>query len=335
MRKLSICLGVVLMISSQLISAQDIFKQHGFNKKPLTLSNGRYNEFFSNDEVVQIGTILLNTKNNQVVSFIEEDTAKVSYLSELSTRWLSPDPLAAKYPQVTPYIFCGNNPILFVDPDGRDYFYYNDKGEMQERVKNDKPDEFYLRSTKTEVKYTERTLDDGTVVRDKEFVETTVNDKIDMISDLGYMIRTVYAESAGESKESKLGVAEVIRNRADDKTSNSADKGWAAIFSKVDTYEEVVKQSGQFESVQTGATRYSNPMSMLKDSKGNRNEKETTAFSESVGASINAHYQKTNTAQGAVYFYSPYISAPGWTSKLQQVTIKGVNNNAFRFYKFK
>ncbi len=122
MRRLSLYLGIAIMLSSQVINAQDIFKQHGFDKKPLTLSNGRYNEFFSNDEIVQIGTVLLNTKNNQVAAFIEEDTARVKYLSELSTRWLSPDPLAAKYPQVSPYVFVLNNPIKYIDPDGKDVF---------------------------------------------------------------------------------------------------------------------------------------------------------------------------------------------------------------------
>lgn len=34
-------------------------------------------------------------------------------------RWLSPDPLAEKYYNVSPYAFCNNNPVNFVDPDGR------------------------------------------------------------------------------------------------------------------------------------------------------------------------------------------------------------------------
>lgn len=122
MRKLSILLGLAFTLSTHLSNAQDIFKNHGFDKEPLTLSNGRYNEFFNNEEIVQLGSVLLNTKTNQVIAFIEEDTAKVKYLSELSTRWLSPDPLAAKYPQVSPYVFCMNNPILFIDPDGREVF---------------------------------------------------------------------------------------------------------------------------------------------------------------------------------------------------------------------
>ena len=122
MKKLTLFIGLMLVAILQSAHAQDIFKQHGFDKEPLTLSNGSYNEFFNNDEVVQIGTVLLNTKTNKVVAFVEEDTTKTKYLAENSSRWLSPDPLAAKYPQVSPYIFCMNNPILFVDPDGREVF---------------------------------------------------------------------------------------------------------------------------------------------------------------------------------------------------------------------
>ncbi|NLO00038.1 MAG: hypothetical protein GX125_07255 [Bacteroidales bacterium] len=36
-------------------------------------------------------------------------------------RWLSPDPLAEKYYGISPYVFCGNNPANFIDPDGRDW----------------------------------------------------------------------------------------------------------------------------------------------------------------------------------------------------------------------
>ena len=36
-------------------------------------------------------------------------------------RWLSIDPLTAKYPNLSPYNFANDNPVLFVDYDGEDF----------------------------------------------------------------------------------------------------------------------------------------------------------------------------------------------------------------------
>ena len=41
------------------------------------------------------------------------------YDSDLMTGWLSVDPLADKYPGLSPYAYCAWNPIRLVDPDGR------------------------------------------------------------------------------------------------------------------------------------------------------------------------------------------------------------------------
>ena len=65
------------------------------------------------------------------------------YDSDLMTGWLSVDPLADKYPGLSPYAYCAWNPVKLVDPDGRDVeivkndenktvtiranFYYNKK----------------------------------------------------------------------------------------------------------------------------------------------------------------------------------------------------------------
>jgi RHS repeat-associated protein len=34
-------------------------------------------------------------------------------------RWMAPDPMAGKYESWSPYVYCLNDPIIFVDPDGR------------------------------------------------------------------------------------------------------------------------------------------------------------------------------------------------------------------------
>ena len=36
--------------------------------------------------------------------------------------WLSVDPMADKYPGVSPYVYCGNNPVRLVDVDGKTFY---------------------------------------------------------------------------------------------------------------------------------------------------------------------------------------------------------------------
>jgi RHS repeat-associated protein len=42
------------------------------------------------------------------------------YYDPRTSVWLSVDPLAEKYPNVGSYVYCVNNPVKFVDPDGRE-----------------------------------------------------------------------------------------------------------------------------------------------------------------------------------------------------------------------
>ena len=42
------------------------------------------------------------------------------YSSELSL-WLSVDPMSGKYPSMSPYTYCANNPVKLVDPKGREW----------------------------------------------------------------------------------------------------------------------------------------------------------------------------------------------------------------------
>ena len=42
------------------------------------------------------------------------------YDSDLMTGWLSVDPMADKYPSLSPYAYCGWNPVKLVDPNGEE-----------------------------------------------------------------------------------------------------------------------------------------------------------------------------------------------------------------------
>ena len=56
------------------------------------------------------------------------------YDSDILTGWLSVDPMADKYPSLSPYAYCGWNPVKVVDPDGKEIWIVIDKYN-NERVK--------------------------------------------------------------------------------------------------------------------------------------------------------------------------------------------------------
>ena len=50
---------------------------------------------------------------------------------ELMTGWLSVDPMADKYPSISPYAYCAWNPVKLVDPDGRDVWEVDKNGHIK------------------------------------------------------------------------------------------------------------------------------------------------------------------------------------------------------------
>ena len=52
--------------------------------------------------------------------------------------WTTRDPLAEKYYSVSPYAYCLNNPVKYVDPDGKDVYRYDEKtGRIVLEIEND------------------------------------------------------------------------------------------------------------------------------------------------------------------------------------------------------
>ena len=68
------------------------------------------------------------------------------YSSDLSI-WLSVDPMSGKYPSLSPYVYCANNPIKLVDPNGEDIWEIDENGKLTWKERNDEVD--ILHATKT------------------------------------------------------------------------------------------------------------------------------------------------------------------------------------------
>ena len=104
---------------------------------------------------------LKDTVSGKTISNLQKEQIKDDI-----RKWLSVDPLADKYPNISPYAYCGWNPINAIDPDGRDiYRYDNETGDIRLYQKTDDNfDQFgkfkYNRKTK---EYEPRTKRDGSI----------------------------------------------------------------------------------------------------------------------------------------------------------------------------
>ena len=58
--------------------------------------------------------------------------------------WLSVDPMADKYPSISPYAYCAWNPIKLLDPDGKDVWEINNERRIVNHIKDKSKDAFYI-----------------------------------------------------------------------------------------------------------------------------------------------------------------------------------------------
>jgi len=98
------------------------WEKYGFDPNIVTLSKGKYQEFHDLKTVVEIGSVLYNTQTKKIVGFVEKDTlySEADLKPHIISRWISPDPLSEEYSSWSPYNYVMNNPIILVDPDGRE-----------------------------------------------------------------------------------------------------------------------------------------------------------------------------------------------------------------------
>ena len=99
------------------------------------------------------------------------------YSSDLSI-WLSVDPMSDKYPSLSPYTYCADNPVKLVDPNGEEW-EVNESGYVRQVGDIDNNTLYAVKGT-TEFSFGERkTNKDGTFISmmaDEEIMRTMTSD---------------------------------------------------------------------------------------------------------------------------------------------------------------
>lgn len=93
-------------------------------KRSASLSQGAFQEFDIDKPQEKYFRTVFDTKSKKIIGFTEpEKLYKDYYFDPVVFAWQI-DPLFKKYPSMSPYSAFANNPILFVDADGREFITY-------------------------------------------------------------------------------------------------------------------------------------------------------------------------------------------------------------------
>lgn len=115
-----------IFLSLSLLAQQEEgnpFARLGYKTSVATFGSDK--EFHDQLDIVEIGSVLFDTRTNEVVGFIEDDDP-VSRGMTPEIQSMCIDPKSEKYCAITPYGYCINNPIRVTDPDGEDIYIHGE-----------------------------------------------------------------------------------------------------------------------------------------------------------------------------------------------------------------
>jgi hypothetical protein len=94
------------------------FSQAGVKTRYATLSWGLFDEQMNSKPIEKYNRTLFDTKKKKIIQIAKVDTINKNYQIDPVVFAWSIDPMAKKYPYLSPYSAFGNNPILITDPGG-------------------------------------------------------------------------------------------------------------------------------------------------------------------------------------------------------------------------
>jgi RHS repeat-associated protein len=302
-------------------------------------------EIVQHIEYVPFGEVFIEERNNKWntpylfnAKELDEETGLyyygARYYEPRVSLWYGANPMQEKYPGVSTYAYCHNNPINRIDPDGCADYYALDGTHLGYDDVNDG------RVFKVEgsTKFNINDFKDGGKYINNQIGFNEINGKgyavneVSMESDLGLLARIGYAEFRGSNNTEQQVGMDITLNRVDDSKFPN-------------TLQEVIEQPKQYSSLNANDPNkkyFDDPASTLVNSKGNLNETNHNAWVKSVSNAIQVlEGDKRGISQGAILYYSPRSmspanSMPKWNFKLlQENTAQGVRTSHLRFFKYK
>jgi RHS repeat-associated protein len=106
-------------------------------------------------------------------------------------RWLSLDPLSTKYPDLSPYSYCANNSILFIDPNGKEIIigsivYIPPLSRTAEDVKKIAESSSFSQQTFEALDYIYQQAQNAKVSKIDDLVSSSIKVTIEESADFGY-----------------------------------------------------------------------------------------------------------------------------------------------------
>ena len=219
------------------------------------------------------------------------------YDPSLSGLFISVDPMADKYPSLSPYAYCAWNPVNLVDPEGKECGDYFDRKGKYLGSDDNKDAKIYILNEG-------QTLDENDDYNKKN--TQTKFSEVEKSSDLYAMISAVYAEMGGADKDSKQIAAESIYNRAN--LPNGYEKADG-------TYKGVIKRAYDVaKPTDKRYDHYKNPQRHIY-----KNEKEHQAWIESASVAIKANIGICNLGSGVIFYNSASSSFYDNNDKMEKI----------------